>query len=508
MAWRSSASGRRRGAAPALALLGALLLLLGAALWLATPGRAARPDAANGARLDRTIRFLQDVQNADGGFGGEVGAPSDPLFSAWVAIALAAGGVNPRDQRLPGGDDVYAYVTHHAGALSKTTDFERAALVAAAAGASPRDFGGRDLARAILARQLPSGAFAYDPHGTTGFVNATAFAILPLSTLHEPLVDAALQRGADWMLSVQDASGAWGYAPGTELSSDTTAGVIEALHALGRTGTPQEQRAWDYLRGLQNADGGFGFNAPLPESNSASTSWVVQAMWAAGIDPARFAPDRPSPLDYLASMQQPNGAIRWKRSDDVNSIWMTAYAAPAYGGRALPVTPVARAVHVVARAERTTAVPARRPHAAADGLDGQGGFSTRRGEVIAGGGGRGAALFSRPQPQSQGRRAGGVRQTTPSSAAHGGAAAGTGSGGDATAQPGGHGGGADAGPVTGVVIGDTRKPGAAPAAPGLLGAQAGGPEHGAALALAIVGLLLLCAGAGAGLERRRPEAVG
>ena len=59
--------------------------------------------------------------------------------------------------------------------------------------------------------------------------------------------------------------------------------------------------------------------------------------------------------------------------------------------------------------------------------------------------------------------------------------------------------------MTGVVIGDTRKAGAAPAAPGLLGAQAGGAAHGAALALVIVGLLLLCAGAGAGIERRRPD---
>ena len=301
------------------------------------------------------------MQNADGGFGGSVGAPSDPLFSAWVTIALAAGGVNPRDQKLPGGSDVYTYVTRHAGALTKTTDFERAALVAVAAGTSPRDFGGRDLVRTILERQLDDGAFPFDPNGSTGYVNATAFAILPLSTLHERPVDAALRRGADWLLSVQDPSGAWGYAPGTELSSDTTAGVIEALHAIGRTGTAQEQRAWDYIRALQNPDGGFGFNAALPESNSASTSWVVQAMWAAGIDPARFAPGKGSPLDYLASMQQPDGAIRWKASDDLNSIWMTAYAAPAYGGRQLPVTPVARAVHVVASAQQTTAVR-RQPH--------------------------------------------------------------------------------------------------------------------------------------------------
>ena len=493
---------RRTAAARLLSLAGALLLL---AALCAAPGRAARPASADSARLDRTIRFLQGVQNYDGGFGGQVGAPSDPLFSAWVAIALAAGGVNPRDQRLPGGSDVYTYVTRHAAALTKTTDVERATLVAVAAGESPRDFGGRDLVQAILARQLPSGAFAFDPGGTTGYVNATAFAILSLSTLHEPAVGAALRRGAGWLLRVQDPSGAWGYAPGTGLSTDTTASVIEALHAIGRTGTVQEQRAWGYIGALRNPDGGFGFDATLRESNSASTAWIVQAMWAARIDPARTPAGTHSPLAYLASMQQPDGAIRWKASGDLDPIWMTAYAAPAYGGDALPVTPVAREVRVVARAGKTTAVARRAPHDAPASVEGQGGFSTRRGEAIAGGGGRGAPLFSRPQPQSQGTRAGGARRLTPARTTHGGAEAGSGGGTGAPQALSGTAaaGGASSGPVTGVVIGDPRRAGASPAAPGLTGAQAGGPRHGAGLALAIAALLLLTAGAGAGLERRR-----
>ena len=261
---------------------GAALLALAAAALLALPASAAAPDRRNQARLDGTIRFLQEVQNPDGGFGGRPGALSDPLFSAWVAIALAAGGVNPRDQAQPHGIDVYSFLARHADALSKTTDFERAALVAVAAGTSPRRFGGRDLAGEILGRQLPNGAFPFEAGGTAGYVNATAFAILPLSTLHEPAVTAALRRGGDWLLSAQDPTGAWGYAPGVELSSDVTAAVIEALHAAGRTGTSQEQRAWAYIRALQNPDGGFGFNVSQRESNSASTSWIVQAMWAAG----------------------------------------------------------------------------------------------------------------------------------------------------------------------------------------------------------------------------------
>lgn len=459
------------------------------------PASAAAPDRRNQARLDSTIRFLQEIQNPDGGFGGKAGAPSDPLFSAWVAIALAAGGVNPRDQKRPRGVDVYGYVTRYAAALSKTTDFERAALVAVAAGTSPRRFGGVDLVGAILGRQLPNGAFAFEAGGSTGYVNATAFAILPLSTLREPAVDAALRRGADWLLTAQDPSGAWGYAPGVELSSDVTAAVIQALHAARRTGTPQEQRAWAYLRGLQNADGGFGFNVSMRASNTASTSWIVQAMWAAGIDPRRFAPDRPSPLDYLASQQRPDGSIAWKDGDDLNSVWMTAYAAPAYGGHPLPVPTVPRAVEAApprqaARGSATVTATA------AERTTGHGGMATGRGIVIAGGGGRGAPLFSRPQPQSQGHTTDGVRNVR-DAGGRGGRRMDTNATrtGDAAS---------DGDPqVTGVVLGDTTRTSAA-AAPGLQGAQAGGRARGPAWALALTGALLLCTGLGVQLERRRP----
>jgi hypothetical protein len=475
----------------------------GGRAWVdATSGRPPAPTAGaaaatpgNQARLDLTIRFLQDVQNGDGGFGGRRGGASDPIFSSWVALALAAGGVNPQDQAKPGGADVFDYLARHAGGLSLTTDYERAALVADAAGTSPRDFGGVDLAGAILARQLPSGAFPYEANGTTGYVNATAFALLALVPLHEPAVDAALQRGADWLLTVQEPTGAWGYAPGLEPSSDTTAAVIQALHAVGCTGTPEEATAWSYLRALRNDDGGFGFSATEPESNTASTAWIAQAMWAAGIDPAADATGGPSPLDFLASMQRDDGSIAWKAGDDRNSVWMTAYAAPAYAGRPLPPAAVPRAVSAPPPA--TTQHLAEAPVGALDdaAVAGAGGVGNARGgAVIAGGGGSGAPLFGRPQPQSRGRTPGGVRDTDPHPAR-------------ARRAPRAHPPHrapheADADPqVTGTVLGHQLA-----AAPGLRGAEAGGRTPGPELPLTLVGALLLCAGLGAHLERRRPGA--
>ena len=124
------------------------------------PARAAAPSPpwkANRGQLDRTIDYMRAAQNPDGGFGGAKGMASDPLFTAWVIVGLAAAGINPKDQHVLGGTDAYTYVTEHAGALSDTTDYERALLVAVAAGTSPRDFGGRDLVADLLARGGPTG---------------------------------------------------------------------------------------------------------------------------------------------------------------------------------------------------------------------------------------------------------------------------------------------------------------------------------------------------------------
>ena len=87
---------------------------LGALLLAASATAATAPNAANQAALDRTVRYLQEAQNPDGGFGGSRrAADSGSMFSAWVALALAAAGINPQDQKKPGGVDVFAYLVTH-----------------------------------------------------------------------------------------------------------------------------------------------------------------------------------------------------------------------------------------------------------------------------------------------------------------------------------------------------------------------------------------------------------
>ena len=237
------------------ALLAALLLV-----------PAAASAAQDQQRLDRTVRYLQDVQHKDGGFG-ERG--SDPGFSAWAALALASAGINPRDQcKKPDGTDVYTYLTRHTGGLTQSTDYARVILVARAAGhlaaALRPDRPGRPAAQApARGRRLRVSR----PTLPGSQINGTAYAVLAL----------AGKRPAT-------------YRPRPGLAADQ-AGRRRIVgghrpHRFGDRGAERRRpprhagpgAALAYLRARQNADGGFGQGESGEASNTASTSWVVRGL--------------------------------------------------------------------------------------------------------------------------------------------------------------------------------------------------------------------------------------
>jgi prenyltransferase beta subunit len=382
-------------------------------------------DAQDKGYLESTVRFLQEAQNPDGGFGATPGGPSDPDISAWAAIGLAAAGINPQQQARPGGHSVYAYLTEHAGELKETTNFERALLVADAAGTSPHDFGGVDLVARILERQLPDHAFAHEAgEQTVHGVNDTVFAILSLSPVHEPAVQAAVQVATEWLIEAQstkngESEGSWNSTCLESLAScdgpegegppgevDMTGAAVEALNAAGVHGSEAQQRALEFLQRAQSPGEG-GFPEFLPRepgeapANAASASWAVQALWSAGVTPETWhAPDGPDPLEFLARLQKANGSISYLPGESEGSVWMTAYTAAAFAGQALPIVdvpppePPAPAPPPSPAPSPLQIAPARVSRPVAKPNHGKG--------VIVGGGGRGARLFSRPRPGGQG----------------------------------------------------------------------------------------------------------
>jgi Prenyltransferase and squalene oxidase repeat len=411
-----------------LAALSATVAVL--SIYFACPARAATArDPKFQPNLDATVRYLQDVQRENGGFA-EPGTEPESDFTAWIAIALAAAGINPRDQTTApqhwvGGHSAYTYLVENAHKASLTTDFERELLVVDAAGTSPHDFGGVDLVSEILKRQIATGsnagAFSHVADSQEPGVNDTIFAILSLSPIHEQAVEEAVGRATQWLEAQQRCDGSWYWRYTSRVSScnprerrllpgeeegeiDMTGAAVEGLNAVRHPDPEGQEKAFEYLRESETPNGGFvefRTEREPKEPNVASTAWVVQAMWSAGINPETWTtvPGMASdePLGYLASMQQSDGHIRYEASDELNGMWMTAYVTPAFTGNPLPIPEVPY-----------VSLPLEPP---GSGESGNGGVSPQPGDgVIAGGGGNGASLFSRPQPDSKGHAPGGARQ--------------------------------------------------------------------------------------------------
>jgi prenyltransferase beta subunit len=564
--------GRRASmTAPLVALVVVALVVaaLPIAAGLVAVARAETPSGRFTPSLDRTVRFLQEDQNKDGGFGGEPGGASDPDITSWVALALGAASVNPRDQKKPGGKDVYTYLAENAAELTLTTDFERALLVVDATEYPPRPLGGVNLVEAILRSRLPNGSFTHEAGGANPGMNDTIFAILALAPIKEPAIEAVVREAAEWVIVEQNADHSWpAWCPKSvcgrggvdpQDSTDMTGAALEALNAAGTHGTEAQAHALEYLHEAQLPDGGWPQAIGEPESNVGSTAWVTQGIWASGGNPESWVVDGNEPLGYMASLQAEDGHIRYMRSRELNGVWMTAYATPAFAGEELPP----RAVPLSAGdgqppeedpegGEETTGAE-QTPAPGASNGGGAGGFQQGEG-VIAGGGGDGAPPFSRPKPQSKGKTPGGARvvrrqklkpkdhsrnrrganqhqargteRVEPQSRAEadqeaaavaptlatggeGGGGGGEGSGpgakgaplpvkGAASAQPAGH------EEVSGTVIGSPDGTGGKLAfgAPGLKSAG-GGASDGLGAAIAIGIAALLAAGLGVGLEQRR-----
>jgi hypothetical protein len=516
-----------------LAVTALVLALLAAVPVAAT----AVSNPVNQSRLDSTIRYLQEVQNLDGGFGGDRGRESTQGISAWGALALAAAGINPRCQARPSGIDAYSFlVSHFQRGLEEeiswpaipTTALERELMVVNAAGTDPHAFAGHDLVAEILARARDDGSFPFVPGGR-GEINDAIFAIVSLAPIREPETQVAIQAAADWLIAQQNDDGGWAWSvKGRESEADLTGAAIQALRAAGRSDTVAEKAGLEYLHEIQDPDGGFPEFGGEPESNVASTAWAVQGIWAAGQNPETWVKGGNEPLSFMASLQQADGRLRWKASQDLNGVWMTAYAAPAFAGQTWPIpyTPCTKPPPTQTKSGQ--------------------GEGTQSGKgVIAGGGSAGAPLFSRPKPQSKGKTPGGARvvhaepaardhsrtrrgenaiQSTATVSAEprsdsdrtataaGGSGAGSGGnsgsgGGGATVTPtraGDEGAGRE---VSGTLVGASA--GSGPGAFGAPGLHSSGTDSGSAswVAAAIAAAALLCALIGSGLEFRRRVAL-
>jgi Prenyltransferase and squalene oxidase repeat len=247
---------------------------------------------------------------------------SGELTSDWAMTALAAVGVNAADVRTsladPSAQDFYLGEWQASGPGGAGTDAARGILAGAAGGIqTSRLAADSDATRSNLVARLAE-LFDGEQIGEPGLLNDDIFGVL---ALHQAGAPQPLLRGlVDYLRTKQLPNGGWTWnsSPGAPADTDMTGSAVAAFCAAGiGTSDPALQSALGLLHSLQDPATG-GFVAP-PESfgigvNTDTTAWVTSGLVQCGIDPQ--APEwttaqGKTPLDYLVSMQRPDGHFDW-----------------------------------------------------------------------------------------------------------------------------------------------------------------------------------------------------
>jgi ECF-type riboflavin transporter S component/prenyltransferase/squalene oxidase-like repeat protein len=330
MALEAATGPRRAGAAGSLLAL-ALAVLTAAALLIGGP-------RASGARqpVSAELAFLASAQNRDGGYGGARGQSSSELYSAWVAMGLAAAGRDPLSVRRDG-HTVLDALRGEAASLQGAGDLERTILALRACGVSARSLpaaAGGDPVRRLLRFRAGDGSFGH-------LSNLTSFAVFALRAGGYSAADPTVRAAGAWLGRQQNGDGGFGFGTrGGGSDVDDTAAALQALVGAGTRAWGPVDRATAFLRRAQNPDGGYPQQLG-GESNAQSTAWAIQGLIAAGRDVRTVTRQGSrSPLGYLTSLLTANGSIRYSRTGAQTPVWVTAQALIALAGKPLPIAPV------------------------------------------------------------------------------------------------------------------------------------------------------------------------
>jgi energy-coupling factor transport system substrate-specific component len=311
------------GLAPALRGGGIATLALLCALGLG----ALAPARADASNVSRAAAWLVSVQNADGGFGSSPGEDSGPEMTCWAMLGLEAAGRNPLDV-VRGGKTPVDFLR---GSLEKATspgDLARTILALEGAGVDPRRFGGQNLVSKLLNRRLKNGSFENWP-------NSTAFAAIALRAAE---ATGGIEKTMEWLRGVQNDDGGWGDTPGSPSNADGTGAVLLAM----ARGSKASKNGLLYLEKAQVKGGGFplGGNGAV---NTQSTAWAIEGILAAGGDPTEFRRGGASAPEYLAKHQESGGSYRYSNASNQTPIWVTGEVLVAAANEHYPVPAPPRA---------------------------------------------------------------------------------------------------------------------------------------------------------------------
>lgn len=259
------------------------------------------------------LQYLRSRQAGDGSIGGF-------SVSAWATMALAAANEDAHEW-----GNLVNYLHNNVNRLdgNTTTDWERYTLAITACNENPRNFEGIDFVTKIESfydgTQIGNTASLYDDD----------FGILALISCGVDANTPLVQQVKTHILSQQQENGGWG-------DVDATSAAVMALVAAGKN--PQSASLTDavaFMKTKQTESGGF---QSWGTANAASTAWAIDALVAVGQDPTSetWKNNGTSPVDFLISLQRPDGGFNWAVGQNMNSEWMTSYIIPALLGKPYP----------------------------------------------------------------------------------------------------------------------------------------------------------------------------
>lgn len=248
-------------------------------------------------------------------------AETGALETDWGMTALAAAGTNAADVRTgltdPSAQDYYLGEWQASGPGGAATDAERGILAGVAGGIQPSRLAASTEAEKSNLVARVAELFDGTQIGSTGLLNDDIFGVLALNQVGAP--QPLLQRLVDYLRTKQLADGGWSWSasPSASEDTDTTGAAVGAFCAAGvPTSDPALAKALALLHSLQDPATG-GFVAPPPFGvgvNADTTAWVTSGLIQCGIDPQSpewTTAEGKTPLDYLVSLQRPDGHFDW-----------------------------------------------------------------------------------------------------------------------------------------------------------------------------------------------------
>jgi hypothetical protein len=322
------------------ALAIALMVCAASVPWSGARGLEASPNIAQaesseGWRPEAASGWLRAQQDPSGGFPGPTGEV-DPSATIDAVLALhAARGSDAEAAPALAAAIAYLEAEGVSYARAGAGQAARLAMAAITGGRDPRAFGGVDLLTMLHAPPTTSIQFPIaDIYGDE--LDDHALALMALPAAGEPVRDDAL----DPLRKRQGDDGGWAPDGSTEpgaADTRTTALVVQGLAANGHGADPMVEKALGFLRGMSARDGAGYAAGPgdLSIADASSTALVLQALVAAGQDPAATEwGDAPM---ALAAFQLPDGGFRATVDDEEPDLLATAKAIPALAGVPLPV---------------------------------------------------------------------------------------------------------------------------------------------------------------------------